>query len=588
MRWTKDAIGREMAKRDPVDLSALRNAARSPEATALLARVLERDHGAGPAPDPGPEPELAPPAAPSPAGAAAEAESEAPVPGAPVVPIGQGGRGAAGRARGSLPPTSGPGEPRFPGRWGAAVVTVAACGVLMAGGYLVLVSSRGPQPQRTVTDWHSARALAPSEAPLAPGGPAAPTAPWRLVSDVEPSGWRLGTPGPAPGELTCASATTCYVTGTAADTSSANSVLDTLYVSTDGGFGWAVLPLPAGFSFTTALSCPGAETCNGGGMERGRPVMIATVDGGHRWTVTPLGGLGTLVSLTCTSAAACDGLVAPPPDAARILQSEPAEAPDEAFVQTVDAGAAWSVHPFAATDRLVTMSCQTAADCTAIGYPATDGLGLTRPAGFVLSSSDGGATWRTSALPTGIAIDYLSALSCGDASHCMVLGSARFVTTETECVGTPPHEPATSPAPGQVAMCSVGPSTTSVTKVLVTTDGARTWHVRALPADVPVPQLDSVRCVSSTTCWAAGSEKVRQQTGRSAGSSAVFVGTTDGGATWSKVAVTVPATAPNDQGGDAYMSVGGISCPSASVCVALGVVDIGSKFVPVYRFDSGN
>lgn len=558
MRWTKDAIARELARRDPVEAGALRDAARTPEATALLARVLDRDPLAASRPDPDvtPQPEAL-------SGAQPEPTSQ------PELP------------RRRRDPAAG----WLPARWGGAAVAVTACVVLVSGGFLVLVASRGtPVPRRTVTGWHGARALAPTEPPAVATSPAAP---WRLVSDVEPSGWRLGTPGPAPGELTCPSATTCYVTGTAAATSSDTSVLDTLYVSTNGGFGWAVLPLPAGFSFTTALSCPATEACAAGGTEQGRPVMIATLDGGHRWTVTPLDGLGSLVSLSCRSASQCDGLVAPTSEAGRILQSEPAQSPDETFVQTTDAGANWSTHPFARADRIVTMSCPTAADCTVIGYPATDGLGLTRPAGFVLSSSDGGATWRTTVLPSGIGIDYLSALSCGDSSNCMVLASAKFVTTETECVGTPPHLASSSPAPGEVTVCSVGPSTTSVTKVLVTGDGGRTWQIRPLPGDVPVPQLDSVRCVSATTCWAAGSEKVRPAVGRSTvGASVVFVGTTDAGLTWSKAVVAVPATAPNDQGGDAYMSVGGMSCPTATVCVALGIVDIGSKFVPVYRFDA--
>jgi hypothetical protein len=81
----------------------------------------------------------------------------------------------------------------------------------------------------------------------------------------------------------------------------------------------------------------------------------------------------------------------------------------------------------------------------------------------------------------------------------------------------------------------------------------------------------------------SGEEAVPEVIGTSVnGGSAVVLVTHDGGATWQKVTFVVPPGAPNDQGGDAYMSVGDIQCPSVSSCVGLGISDQGSSTTPVY------
>jgi hypothetical protein len=70
----------------------------------------------------------------------------------------------------------------------------------------------------------------------------------------------------------------------------------------------------------------------------------------------------------------------------------------------------------------------------------------------------------------------------------------------------------------------------------------------------------------------------------SSGGSGVLLGTNDGEATWMKMTFHILPGAPEDIGADAYMSVGQISCPSTTECVALGVVDQGSRFTPVYSY----
>ena len=67
------------------------------------------------------------------------------------------------------------------------------------------------------------------------------------------------------------------------------------------------------------------------------------------------------------------------------------------------------------------------------------------------------------------------------------------------------------------------------------------------------------------------------------GGQPILLGTTDGGATWSDVTFSVPEGAP-DAYSQSYLSLGGISCPSAGSCVALGDAAQSAPSSPVYSF----
>jgi hypothetical protein len=100
--------------------------------------------------------------------------------------------------------------------------------------------------------------------------------------------------------------------------------------------------------------------------------------------------------------------------------------------------------------------------------------------------------------------------------------------------------------------------------------------------------MSDVSCVRATVCWLAGEEAVPQQngTGGTNGGSAVLLGTVNSGATWTKETFTIPAGAPEDVGQDSYMTIGQISCPTTSTCIALGVSDRGSATTPVNSYQS--
>jgi len=119
----------------------------------------------------------------------------------------------------------------------------------------------------------------------------------------------------------------------------------------------------------------------------------------------------------------------------------------------------------------------------------------------ILTSNDDGADWSKQSIPAGI--ESLAAISCGDASHCVAVGTA----------------------------LSKGKR---VAAVLTTSDGGKRWTKRRTPVSgsKPAPPLGAVACVGAdASCWAT-----------SPGSPAVLRSTT-GGATWTPQQLTVPSTA---------------------------------------------
>lgn len=440
------------------------------------------------------------------------------------------------------------------------------------------------------------------------GGGARPTTrsvSWRLVGVIVRSTPRLTVSGPAPGYLTCPSSSTCFATGNVAPNDAGAANYDALYVSSDGGANWHTSALPRGFTFTTPLTCPSATSCTAGGTAGGSAVILSTTDGGDHWSLAPLAMSGELVALDCTSALDCAGLTASDATAPAIVNDGGAvgsTAIDETFVHTSDGGDTWSTSALPHDDDVTAMSCPLTGACVLVGY-ATDGPGQgaislatakqraknalkgqfgTPPPlqGFVLTTTDGGKTWSSGTLPSDFGFNAgSSGIACSDGAHCMAIGSINVPNTE-RCTG--------SPAQRGVAGCSLAPTAT-VTGVVTSSDGGRTWMRRHLPSDVPLPEMSAVTCPIADVCWLSGEDAIPQKTakGITAGS-AVLLQTLDGGADWSPTRFSVPYDAPNDVGGDAYLSAGSISCPNAVTCVALGIVDQGSTSTPVYRVASGS
>ena len=352
------------------------------------------------------------------------------------------------------------------------------------------------------------------------------------------------------------------------------------------GNSWEVLPLPSGLTAATNLTCPSAQTCVGGG------VLMAGRYSFPLWTAATSGASPrcasrrelTLVDLVCPWKS-CNGITVPstPPGPAR-MQPTTARQQIDLLSEITIAGANWTAAPVSEGDQ-----CRGhGRPDPSIGLPSVYPVGvlnrgLNRFGLCLLDSPDGGKSWNTGTLPEGFG--FLSAnggISCADSAHCMAIGQISVPNPE-RCIGPNFNLP-----PG-ASSCSTG-STIIVTGVATTADDGATWQLRPLPSDVPQPQMSDVSCASATICWLAGEEAVPQQngTGGTNGGSAVLLGTSDGGATWTRETFTIPAVAPEDVGQDSYMTVGQISCPTTSTCVGLGLSDRGSPTTPVYSYKARN
>jgi hypothetical protein len=473
----------------------------------------------------------------------------------------------------------------------AAAFAVAAAVVVLAG--LLVLGGGGSAPRGPTTT-----------------APRAGT--WTLADDVLSGTWQQNTKGPPPGVLSCPSTSTCYAMSGQYATPLAGAPLlsESLYLSTDRGSTWSTLPLPHGFAPTSPLACGGTSDCAVGGTDNGRSVLVTTHDGGRSFTIAALpAGAGHLDTLSCPSTTFCAGLVA----SSEFLNLGATHA---TFLSTNDGGTRFTDAPIRAGESMQSLTCSSSLDCTAVGW--NDALGPNEPtAGVAERTADGGQTWVAGTLPAGFGITYLSQLSCADALHCSVTGTIGIaVQNPPQCSSSPqpalggitatiptsvqsPAVRAISEAESQAATdanlkgagskhgsysCNPKGGQTLIGDIASTEDGGISWRPDPLPADVPQPMFNGLSCPTASQCWAAGSDAVPEQVGKVYnGGSPMVLGTTDGGSTWSMVTFSAPTGAPNYDG-QSYLSTGGIACPSAGVCVALGTGAQSSPSVPTYSF----
>jgi hypothetical protein len=445
------------------------------------------------------------------------------------------------------------------------------------------------------TPWQPARALP------ARGSAQQHAGTWQLVDALLTGSWQQNVYGPPPGWFSCSSDGACYVLAGQYPSAEAGAPLlsESLYVSTDQGATWSVLPVPSGLVPTTALECSGPQWCATGATYDGQSVLAITRDRGHSFTIDPLpAGAGTLHDLSCPSTGACEGLVA-----TASVETTPVDA---TFLVTDDGGSTFHDEPIVAGDSMDLLVCTSGTDCTAVGRTDAS-VRDTVPSGVSVVTSDQGRTWTVGSLPGGFGITDSSTLVCPDVQHCFVTGLLPMQVQDPPlCAGIPSSQrsakllPAMSPQAEAISkreteilareaaqqttpnFVTCGSGITDVYDIASSSDGGDTWALEVPPSDVPRPWLTGLACPTATECWAAGQESVpRKFDGGTDMASPVLIGTTNGGSTWSKVVFSVPATAP-DYTGQSYLSMGSIVCTSASVCIARGAAAQGSNYAPMY------
>jgi hypothetical protein len=476
-------------------------------------------------------------------------------------------------------------RPRLMGAFAVVAVMVIVAGLLVFGG--------GGHPGQGSTST------------------AAKTGTWKLADDVLSGTWQQYTSGPSPGSLSCPTASMCYtMSGQYASPQAGSPLLsESVYVSTDASATWTAFPMPHGFASTSSISCGAASDCAAGGTDNGQSVLATTTNGGRTWKLDPLPqGVGHLDTLSCSSSTFCAGLAAD----SEVLQLG---STDATFLSTSNGGRTFTDTSILAGDSMQSLTCSSRLDCTAVGW--NNMLGSNDwTAGVAARTRDGGVTWTAGTLPAGLGVNSSSQVSCADASHCSMTGTiAISVQNPPQCAtafplsgGTPPTTLPNPQSPAVQAIAhaesqaasnqnlkdagssgfSCGPpgQPTLIGAIASTRDGGLTWTPDALPATVPQPMLSNLSCPTDSKCWATGSDAVPEQVGTSQnGSSPVLLGTIDGGSTWSVVTFSVPQGAPNYLG-QGYLSMGSISCPSASICVALGTGAQSAPSVPKYSLQT--
>lgn len=447
------------------------------------------------------------------------------------------------------------------------VVIAAAAAIVIGAAAGILVTALSGTPSLTApeaTAWQPARPL-----PAGAGGVTASAGTWHLMGYLVAKGWQENTTGPEPGLLTCPTAATCYVEGNSATSASGPADMNSFYVSSDGAQTWSVLPVPGGVTFTSALSCASVSECAAGGLYYGhQPVYLSTVNGGHSWTVRPLAaGVGQIMTLACVTATTCRGLSSSAhasltPGIASLLAGA-------RFFATADGGRHFTVTSFPRGVEAQSVACPTAAACIAIGLSSHIGPGQTPDLdhGILLTSDDGGLTWRLGTWPKGYGPGAQPEITCSDASHCALIGFVEHDGTERD----------------QLGGYTSGKDAVQYTVIGFSADGGRTWRTSTLPSSMPYPMIDALTCPTATTCYAAGSDLIAQHIGNTynAGSSVVAV-THNAGRSWQRVTFAVPAQVPGGMQGDSFLDIGQIQCPRADACVAMGVSDQGSTSTPIY------
>ncbi|MDX6698391.1 MAG: phosphatidylinositol-3-phosphatase [Solirubrobacteraceae bacterium] len=295
----------------------------------------------------------------------------------------------------------------------------------------------------------------------------------------------------------------------------------------DGSVAWQS-PLPQGNDLN-AVACPTADACFAAG-DGG--AIVASSDGGESWSHRRSGTAAALRGISCPSAAACvavgdGGAIVASPDAGNTWLSHDlgnqalravacpgvavcvAVGDGGTILRSEDGGIAWAPHPSGTTEALHAVSCPSPSVCYAAGQ-----------AGVVLKSQDGGVTWSPK-IQANVSSQRLRALSCADALACLAVGDGGSVQR--------------------------------------TTDGGTTWEAQGSKLSGN-PSLWGASCPAAQACFLAG--EIEGPGGNAQlykPDVAAMYATTDGGGAWSRQAT------------HSTNLLRGVSCPTATRCVAVGM-----------------
>jgi photosystem II stability/assembly factor-like uncharacterized protein len=332
---------------------------------------------------------------------------------------------------------------------------------------------------------------------------------------------------PAPGAtdalagISCPTALLCWSVGAGPAPGTGGGEVGTIDASRDGGKTWSLQVVPAGVLSLAAISCPSTLRCLAGGAGATAAAIVSTRNGGRTWSLdrSPTGALD-VTGVQCTEAGGCLAL-----------------STDGSLYSTSssnDYGQTWT----SGGDLPATLagagglSCEGTQQCFVAGYAeTTPGEG----AGALATSTDGGSTWSSVALPAGVGL--LHGVDCV-AARCVAVGTT---ATNTSVV---------VPAKGVI---------------LDSVDGGATWTDEA--HSTSVDDAFAVSCTARFTCVIVGTEWIPVSPPTPVGG---VISSSDGGRTWRAAKLQ-------------YMpqSMVAVDCGSAGSCVAAGSNLLADIAVPV-------
>jgi hypothetical protein len=360
----------------------------------------------------------------------------------------------------------------------------------------------------------------------------------------------VGQPAPAGtgdlGAVSCASADRCWAVGVAGANSSASAPATVIIATTDGGTKWTAQGVGgSAIPQLSGISCPTVHECmavgSTGASLPGSDVAYTTSDGGKVWSpAAALGGALDITSVQCASVSDCTAIVS----TGSLLAS----------AHTADFGQTWQSEGFlpAGFFGAGDLSCDGAGTCLVAGYTSTtQGHGQ----GAVALSADGGQTWSLATVPAGVGV--LQSAACATATLCLAAGTTG--TTVSDVV----------PAQGELLYSADGGHTWTTTEPGATTaptatagsttSSASTTSTtsKAAPSAKPLPVDDvfGVACPSARVCALVGTK----WSGQPAVATGAVAESRNGGTTFAAAsAAYIP------------LALSAVSCPTASGCVAVG------------------
>ncbi len=350
---------------------------------------------------------------------------------------------------------------------------------------------------------------------------------------------------------------------------SATLALSLLSAAAATASGWTIQPTPnpagAQSTFLSSVSCPSRTVCIavGGSTTRGRGTLLAERWNGAKWalqsTPKPANRMSaSFSSVACPSANVCIA-----------VGSFTARTATATTLAARWNGRAWTIqrtrNPAHATAAYLRgVSCPSPRFCIAVGYFDT----LGHP-GVTLAERWNGTDWAIQRLPSSAFGSTLAGVSCSSRVSCVAVGGIGPVfgpemplALRWNGAGWAAQRLPRAPALSLLSVsCAARPACTAVGRpaTLAKRWNGTTWTSQRppKPPGAQDSQLNSDSCAGGTTCIAVGSY-LTGRTGR-------MVPLADRWSTgrWSIQAAAQPAGAKS-------AGLNGVSCPSLSVCIAVG------------------